>query len=57
MCRTGNLKLTIVVLCPIIITVLIIFSLIKKLEKNYNDSRKSYTTLSEFVQESTNSRW
>lgn len=55
MCRTANLKLTIVVLCPIIITVLIIFSLIKKLEKNYNDSRKSYTTLSEFVQESTDS--
>lgn len=55
MSRTANLKLTIIVLCPIITTVFIIFSLIKKLEKNYNDARKSFTTLSEFVQESTDS--
>jgi len=34
MCRTTNLKLTVITMLPIIVSVIIIFSMIKKLERN-----------------------
>lgn len=55
MCRSTTLALTALVMIPIVVSIFIIFSLIKKLEKSYNESRKSFTALSEFVQESTDS--
>lgn len=55
MTKSTNLKLTLVSLFPILISILLIFRLVKKLEKYYNLSRKKFTDLSEFVQESTDS--
>jgi len=55
MCRTTNLKLTVITMLPIIVSVIIIFSMIKKLERNYKESRDGYTDLSAYVQESTDS--
>lgn len=55
MCRSTNLQLAVITMIPIIISVIIIFCMIKKLEKNYKESRKSFTSLSEYVQESTDS--
>lgn len=55
MAKSTNMKLTIISLCPIAISIILIMMLIKKIEKNYNDSRMKFTDLSEFVQESTDS--
>lgn len=55
MTKSTNLKLTLISLFPILISILLIFKLVKKLEKYYNLSRKKFTDLSEFVQESTDS--
>lgn len=55
MAKSTNIKLTIISLCPIAISIILIMMLIKKIEKNYNDSRMKFTDLSEFVQESTDS--
>ncbi len=55
MTKSTNIKLTIMTLFPIFITIVLILNLRKKLEKNYNDSRKKFTELSEYVQESTDS--
>lgn len=55
MIRTTNIKLTIISLIPIFISIILIFTLLKKLDKNYRLSRKNFTELSGFVQESTDS--
>lgn len=55
MISVANVKLTIISLCPIIISIILIVSMVKKLEKSYASSRKKFTDLSEFVQENTDS--
>ena len=55
MTRSTNFKLTITALIPITISIILILMRIKKLHSNYEDSRKKFTDLSEFVQESTDS--
>ena len=55
MTKSTNGKLTLITLFPIAISIVLIFMMIKKIEKNYNASRKKFTDLSEFVQESTDS--
>lgn len=48
-----NLSLTIAALCPIIVTIIIILILKKYIEKSFKKSQKYFTSLSEYVQEST----
>ena len=48
-----NLSLTIAAICPIIITTYIIIILKKYVEKSFKKSQKYFTSLSEYVQEST----
>lgn len=48
-----NLSLTIAALCPIIITTYIIMILKRYVEKSFKKSQKYFTSLSEYVQEST----
>ncbi len=48
-----NVILTIITLCPIIITLLIIIKIKMYLEQSYRKSQKYFTELSEYVQEST----
>ena len=48
-----NLSLTIAAICPIIITTYIIVILKKYVEKSFKKSQKYFTSLSEYVQEST----
>lgn len=55
MTKSTNGKLTLITLCPIAISIIMILMMIKKIEKNYNSARKKFTDLSEFVQESTDS--
>lgn len=55
MTESTNTKLTLIALFPIAISIILIFLMIKKIEKNYNASRRKFTDLSEFVQESTDS--
>ncbi len=55
MIQSTNYKLTAISICPIIISIILIFMMIKKIEKSYNLARKKFTELSEFVQESTDS--
>ena len=55
MTNSTNINLTAISLCPIIISIIFILNRIKKLHKNYNDSRIKFTDLSEYVQESTDS--
>ncbi|MBR2786506.1 MAG: ABC transporter ATP-binding protein [Clostridia bacterium] len=55
MAQSTNIKLTLISLCPIVISMILILMQIKKLEENYNVSRNKFTNLSEFVQESTDS--
>lgn len=55
MIQATNVKMTVTALLPIIGSIILILMSIKKLEKNYNESRKKFTDLSEFVQESTDS--
>lgn len=51
---TGiNLKLTIVTLCPIIVTLFLVVKIKKYVEQNFRKAQKHFTALSEFVQEST----
>lgn len=51
--KSVNKKLTIVALCPMIITMCIIIVLKKYVEKSFAKSQKYFTSLSEYVQEST----
>ena len=48
-----NLSLTLAAICPIIITTYIIIILKKYVEKSFKKSQKYFTSLSEYVQEST----
>jgi len=55
MAQATNSKLTLIVLLPITISIILILLMVKKIEKYYNDSRRKFTNLSEYVQESTDS--
>lgn len=50
-----NIKLTLVTMCPIIVTIFLVVKIKKYLEKSARKSRKYYTELTEYVQESTDS--
>lgn len=50
-----NIKLTLATMCPIIVTIFLIVIIKKYLENSARKSRKYYTQLSEYVQESTDS--
>lgn len=50
---SSNFKLTAVTLCPIIATIYLIIKIKSYVEKSFKKSRKFYTGLSEYVQEST----
>lgn len=51
--KNVNLSLTLATLCPIIITLYVIILLKKQVEKNFKKSQRYFTSLSEYVQEST----
>ncbi len=53
MIQGVNLKLTLVTLCPIVITSYIIVKLKNYVEKSFKKSQDQFTLLSEYVQEST----
>lgn len=55
MTKSTNIKLTLITLCPIFISIILIFMMIKRIEKHYNISRKKFSELTGFVQESTDS--
>ncbi len=53
---TGvNVKLTLVTMCPIIVTSYLVVRIKKYVEISFKKSQKCYTAMSEFVQESTDS--
>lgn len=51
--KNVNVKLTIITLCPMIITAFIIIILKKYVEKSFAKAQRYFTNLSEYVQEST----
>lgn len=53
MIKNVNLKLTIAALLPLVVTVLITINIKKYIERSYKKSRKYFTELSEYIQEST----
>ncbi len=53
MIRNVDFKLTIVALLPLVLTVLVTINIKKYIEKSYKKSRKYFTELSEYIQEST----
>ena len=53
MAKSVNLKLTLLTLCPLIITAYVIVIIKKYVEKSFVKSQKHFTRLSEYVQEST----
>lgn len=53
MILSSNLKLTIVTLCPIVVTIYLIIKIKSYVEKSFKKSQKFFTGLSEYVQEST----
>lgn len=55
MVQATNSKLTLIVLLPISVSIVLILMMVKKIERYYNESRRKFTDLSEFVQESTDS--
>ncbi len=55
MIQGVNLKLTLVTLCPILVTSYIIVKLKAYVEKSFKKSQDQFTLLSEYVQESTDS--
>ena len=55
MISSTNVQLTLIALCPIVMSIVLILMMVKKIESNYNDSRIKFTNLSEYVQESTDS--
>lgn len=55
MVQATNSKLTLIVFLPITISIVLILLMVRKIEKYYNDSRRKFTDLSEYVQESTDS--
>lgn len=48
-----NIKLTLITLCPIVITIFVIIKIKEYLEKSFKKAQGYFTDLSEFVQEST----
>lgn len=51
---TGiNFKLTIITLCPILVTLFLVVKIKKYVEQNFRKAQRYFTNLSEFVQEST----
>ncbi len=50
-----NMRLTLVTMCPIIVTSFLVVIIKKYVEKSFKKSQKYYTEMSEFVQESTDS--
>lgn len=55
MISNTNLKLTIITLCPIILTGLVVIKLKAYVQKSFKKSQQYFTELSEYVQESTDS--
>lgn len=53
MIQGVNTKLTLITLCPIIVTMFIVVKLKKYLENSFRKSQKNFTNLSQYVQEST----
>ncbi len=53
--KQVNLKLTIAVICPIIITIVAVIILKRYVERSFKKAQKYFTSLSEYVQESTDS--
>lgn len=53
--KQVNLKLTIAVICPIIITIIAVIILKRYVERSFKKAQKYFTSLSEYVQESTDS--
>ena len=50
-----NLKLTLVTMCPIVVTSFLVVWIKKYVEISFKRSQRYYTQMSEFVQESTDS--
>lgn len=55
MAQASNIKLTILALTPVIITIVIIYLIRNLVSESFQKSQESFTLLSEFVQESTDS--
>ena len=55
MAKGVDLKLTIVTMCPIVITIYIVIKLKVYVEKCFKKAQENFTELSEYVQESTDS--
>jgi len=55
MITNVNMKLTVITLCPIIITIFVVIKLKAYVEKSFKKSQQYFTELSEYVQESTDS--
>lgn len=55
MTKDSNLKLTFITILPILATILIIVLLRDRVSESFKSAQKSFTELSEFVQESTDS--
>ncbi len=55
MIANVNLKLTLITMCPIIVTAFVIVKLKAYVEKSFKKSQQYFTELSEYVQESTDS--
>lgn len=53
--KQVNLKLTVAVICPIIITIVAVIILKRYVERSFKKAQKYFTSLSEYVQESTDS--
>lgn len=55
MITNVNLKLTLITLCPIMITTFVVIKLKSYVEKSFKKSQQYFTELSQYVQESTDS--
>lgn len=55
MIQNVNSKLTLIALLPLLIAVIIMIFIRQKIDENYTNSQKSFTKLSEYIQETTDS--
>lgn len=55
MIQNVNLKLTLIALLPLAIAVVIMIFIRQKIDENYTNSQRSFTKLSEYIQEATDS--
>lgn len=53
--KQVNLKLTLAVICPIIVTLIVVIILKRYVERSFKKAQRYFTSLSEYVQESTDS--